>query len=279
MRRLRILTWDSHPRYLRLLSRVPHDFVIAGRARSLRRQRLDLVLFQAARQYLDEQYEVLSPVQRRLPQIYLEHEPPREHPVDSRHVACAPDVLVVHISAFNQLMWDNGAASTRVIEHGVPDAGARYSGELARGVVAREAIERGGRRLGADLLHDLARTVPLERRTVLQGAYRFLFDPARHASPDLTLIEAMMMAMPVVTLASGPSVGLVRDGVTGFSDADPARLAEKMHELLRDRAAARALGRAARKEALERFSLERFVADWNRVFADAAGLDTQRAAA
>lgn len=80
MRRLRILTWDSHPRYLRLLSRVPHDFVIAGRARSLRRQRLDLVLFQAARQYLDEQYEVLSPVQRRLPQIYLEHEPPREHP-------------------------------------------------------------------------------------------------------------------------------------------------------------------------------------------------------
>lgn len=279
MRRLRILTWDSHPRYLRLLSHVPHDFVIAGRERSLRRQRFDLVLFQAARQYLDEQYEVLSPMQRRLPQIYLEHEPPREHPVDSRHVACAPEVLLVHVSAFNHLMWDNGAAPARVIEHGVPDPGARYSGELARGVVARDAIERGGRRLGADLVHDLARTVPLERRAVLQGAYRFLFDPARQASPDPTLIEAMMMGMPVVALASGPSAGLVRDGVTGFSDADPARLAEKMHELLRDRAAARALGRAARKEALERFSLERFVAAWNRAFADAAGLDTQRAAA
>lgn len=278
MRRLRILTWDSHPRYLRLLSRVPHDFVIAARARSIRRQRLDLVLFQAARQYLDEQYALLSPAQRRLPQIYLEHEPPREHPVDSRHGACTPDVLVVHVSAFNRLMWDNGAAPVRVIEHGVPDPGARYSGELARGIVAREAIERGGRRLGADVLLEVARTVPLERRAVLQGAYRFLFDPARHASPDPALIEAMMMGMPVVALASGPSAGLVRDGLSGFADADPARLAAKMHELLRDPAAARVLGREARREALERFGLERFVADWNRAFADAAGL-AQRAAA
>ena len=279
MRRLRILTWDSHPRYLRLLERAPHEFVVAGRARSIKRERFDLILFQAARQFLDEQYDVLSAAQRRAPQVYLEHEPPREHPVDSRHVACTSEVLVVHVSAFNRLMWDNGTAPSRVIEPGLADPGARYTGALARGIVAREGIERGGRRLGADLLHDAARTLPLERRSVLEGAYRFLFDPARHASPDPALIEAMMMGMPVVALASGPSGTLVRDGVTGFVDADPARLAAKMQELIRDAGAARALGHAARREALERFSLARFVADWNRVFADAVGLGAERAAA
>jgi len=279
MRRLRILTWDSHPRYLRLLERAPHELVLAREARALRRERFDLVLFQAARQFLDDQYEVLSPAQRRLPQIYLEHEPPREHPVESRHVACTAEVLVVHVNAFNRLMWDNGAAASRVIEPGMPDPGARYTGALPRGVVAREGIERGGRRLGADLLHAAASAVALERRAVVQGDYRFLFDPARHASPDPALIEAMMLGMPVVTLASGPSAALVRDGVTGFVDADPARLVTKMRELLRDAGAARALGRAARREALERFSIARFVADWNRAFADALGMGAERVAA
>jgi glycosyltransferase involved in cell wall biosynthesis len=274
MRRLKILTWDSHPRYLGLLRHAPHEFVLAQGGRALRRQRFDLVLYQAARQYLDEQYELLSPAQRRLPAIYLEHEPPREHPVDSRHFACTPGVLVVHVSAWNRLMWDNGDAPTRVIELGLPDPGPRYGGELARGVVAREGLERGGRRLGADLLEAVGRHVPLERRA-LHGAYRFLFDPARHASPDAALIEAMMMGMPAAAVAGG----VLRDGETGVVEADPGRLAARMRELLADAGAARALGQAARREALERFSLARFVADWNRVFAEATGLGALRPAA
>ena len=37
-------------------------------------------------------------------------------------------VLLVHVTAFNQLMWDNGRTPTRVIEHGVVDAGVRWTG-------------------------------------------------------------------------------------------------------------------------------------------------------
>jgi ADP-heptose:LPS heptosyltransferase len=29
--------------------------------------------------------EILTEAQRRLPRIYLEHDPPREHPTDTRH--------------------------------------------------------------------------------------------------------------------------------------------------------------------------------------------------
>lgn len=284
MRRLKILAWDSHGRYLRLLSRLAHDFYVLARpgvaawapnvhllaAGHIRRQRLDLLLFQDEREYLDDQYELLSPAQRGLPSIYLEHDPPREHPVDSRHVA-QPDALLVHVSDFNRLMWDSGASPTRVIEPGLPDPGARYSGERARGLAALEGLARGGRRLGLDLYRAASRSVALELGEAPDGRYRFFFHPARHASPGLELVEAMMIGMPVLAPASAGMAGVVRDGESGFVDADPARLLAAMKALLRDRGAAAALGREARRDALERFSFARFAAGWNEAFAAVAG--------
>ena len=117
MRRLKILTWPTHPRYLRSLAALPHDFYVMP-IPQVKRLKFDCILFQDAAQYLDDQFDWLTPAQRRLPKIYLEHEPPREHPVDSRHVVDDRDVLVVHVSAFNRQMWDNGNSPTRVIEHG-----------------------------------------------------------------------------------------------------------------------------------------------------------------
>ena len=42
------------------------------------------------------------------------------------------DLLVVHVTHFNELFWDTGAHPTAVIEHGIVDPGRRYTGELAR---------------------------------------------------------------------------------------------------------------------------------------------------
>jgi hypothetical protein len=83
MRRLRIFTWPNYPGYCEALARLPHELYFP--APGTRRQKLDCVIFQDESQYLDGQFEVLSPAQRRLPKIYVEHEPPREHPVESRH--------------------------------------------------------------------------------------------------------------------------------------------------------------------------------------------------
>jgi glycosyltransferase involved in cell wall biosynthesis len=54
-------------------------------------------------------------------------------------------------------------------------------------------------------------------------------------------------------------------------DTELARLVDVSRRLLRDPGEAQALGRRARAFARERFGIERFVADWNRVLAEYLG--------
>jgi glycosyltransferase involved in cell wall biosynthesis len=321
VRRLKVLTWHTHGSYLLYLTQAPHDFYVlsrpgrppgyAGRsghmpwganvhdlpAAEARRARFDLIVFQDDAQYLDDQYELLTPAQRRLPKIYLEHDPPREHPVDSRHPVTGRDVLVVHVTHFNRLMWDTGATPTRVIEHGVIDPGHRWTGELERGLVVVNHIARRGRRLGFDLYRHLSSALPLD--LVGMGAedagglgevrhaelprfaarYRFLFNPIRYTSLGLAVIEAMMAGLPVVALATTEMATVVKDGLNGFADTNADRLLEKMQVLLKDRELAEALGLEARRSALQRFGIGRFVEDWNAAFAEVLGLGRERTAA
>jgi hypothetical protein len=141
--RLRILTWHVHGSYLYYLTQAPHEFYLpikpgrpegyGGRlvgmnwgdnvheipASAVREQQFDCILLQSRRNYLQDQLELLTPAQQRLPRIYLEHDPPREHPTDTRHVVDDPQILLVQVTHFNRLMWDSGQTPTIVIEHGV----------------------------------------------------------------------------------------------------------------------------------------------------------------
>jgi hypothetical protein len=260
-----------------MLGALPHELVVAGAeaSRALRRQRFHCILFHGESQYLDEQYELLTPAQRQLPKIYLELEPPRQHPVDSRHVVTDDGVIVVHLSAYNRLMWDNGRSPVRVIEPGIADPGPRYRGSIARGV----ALARpGSRRSGQDVLDFARARAPLDVSAAPDPLYRFAFHPARQQSLPLELIEAMMSGMPLVALATGEMPMLVRDGENGFVDSDPQRLAEKMARLVADPVLAARLGAAAREEALRRFGLQRFIDEWNAVLAEACDTTLRDAA-
>lgn len=300
MRRLRILTWATRLDYLRCLAQAGHELIVVsaehGRsdhgdlpdnvqliaAEEARRQRIDLILFQRPQHYLDDQYEILAASQRRAPKIYLEHEPPREHPVDSRHVVSEADVQVVHVAHFNRLMWDHGRVPTRVIEPGVTPPTARYSGALERGLAVVERVTRR-RALGLDLFDEVKRRAPLDLAFALEpreaAQYRFFFFPARYVAPTVSLIRAMMIGLPVLAPATGSLDGVVRQGIDGFVEADPTRLAERMHELIADRQRAALLGAAARQQALSRFGMARFVADWNRLFGELVRDPTARRAA
>jgi glycosyltransferase involved in cell wall biosynthesis len=319
MRRLKILTWHTHGSYLLYLTQAPHDFYVlskpgrppgyGGRGGHMpwgdnvhdlpigeaRRQPLDLILFQDDPQYLHDQHEFLSPAQRRLPKIYIEHDPPREHPVDSRHVVTDENVLVVHVTAFNRLMWDNGRVRTRVIDHGVIAPRATYGGELERGIVVINHIARRGRRLGYDVFEEVREKIPLDlvgmgaeeagglgeirhaELPAFAARYRFFFNPIRYTSMGLAVIEAMMTGMPIVALATTEMVTVIRDGVNGFIDTDPQRLVTGMQRLLEDPLAARRMGAEAKRTAFERFGIRRFVADWNDAFYEAAGTRAQAA--
>lgn len=314
MRPLRVLTWHVHGSYLYYLTQAPHEFHLpvkpghpegyGGRsgsfawgdhvhevpAEDVHRREFDVVLFQSRRNWEEDQFEVLSPAQRRLPRVYLEHDPPRASPTDTRHPVDDPDVLLVHCTPFNALMWDAGRTPTRVVEHGVavPD-GAGYSGALERGVVVVNDLPRRGRRLGLDVFERVRGEVPLDLAGMASaalgglgdlplrelharlGAYRFFFNPIRYTSLGLAVCEAMMIGLPIVGLATTEMSTAVQNGVNGYVDTDPARLVAHMRRLLLDRDEARALSEGARRVARERFGIARFAADWSRVFADVTG--------
>ena len=318
---MNVLTWHVHGSYLYYLAHAPHDFYVPVRegrpegyggrtpgfpwpanlhevhADAVKNLPLDCVIFQSRRNYLEDQHEILSDEQRRLPRLYIEHDPPREHPTDTRHVVDDPNVLLVHVTSFNNLMWDSGRTPTLVIEHGVvvPDD-VEYRGDLERGLVVVNGLARRGRRLGADIFLRLRDEVPLDLVGMLseeagglgevshadlpafESRYRFFFTPIRYTSLGLAVCEAMMLGLPIVGLATTEMSVVVENGVSGFVDTEPSRLAERMRELIREPALARRLGAGARRSARDRFGIRRFALDWDRAITLAAGRATTGAA-
>lgn len=311
---LRVFTWHVHGNYLYYLSQANVDFYLplkqggppgyGGRGstfpfrdnvhevpiEAVRDLSLDCILFQSHQNYLEDQHELLSETQRRLPRIFLEHDPPRQNPTDTRHPVDDPNALLVHVTHFNDLMWDSGRTPTRVIEHGVmlPED-VRYTGEIERGIVVVNHLKRRGRRLGADVLAKVQAEVPLDlvgmgseesgglgeiqpmELAAFEARYRFFFNPIRYTSLGLAVLEAMMLGMPIVGLATTEMAAVVENGVHGFLDTNVSKLTATMRELLRSPAEAKRLGEAARRLALERFNIQRFARDWEETFALAAG--------
>lgn len=303
--RRRLLTWHVHGNYLLYLSQIPHDVFVpvrsgrpegyGGRSGSLpwpdnlhevaaedvAHMSLDGVIFQSRRNYLHDRFEILSGPQRNLPRIYIEHDPPREHPTDSRHPADDPELLLVHVTAFNALMWDSGRSATRVIDHGVMVAGdAGYTGERRRGLCIVNDIKKRGRRLGYDLFLEAARTLPLDlvglgseacgglgevphaELASFASHYRFLFNPIRYTSLGLSVCEAMTIGLPVVGLATTEMAVTIENGVSGYVCTDFRQCLERMQALLDDHGLALRLSAGARAYAQRRFALSRFIADW-----------------
>ncbi len=223
-----------------------------------------------------------------LPVAYVEHNAPQGTIADMRHpVADRPGMVIVHVTHFNELFWDCGAARTVVIEHGIPDPGYRYTGELpAAAVVVNEPIRRG-RVTGTDLLPLFRRALTVDlfgmgsepcggtdlpHKLLLDelGRRRLYLHPVRWTSLGLSLIEAMHLGMPVIALATTEAVEAVPPG-TGVVSTDVAALTRAARQLIADPRLAVELGRGARTHALARYGLGRFLADWDRLLAELAG--------
>ena len=315
MRKLNILIWHIHGAYLTAITQTEHnwylptkpghpegyigrgqdsslpDYVREVPADAVRQLPLDLIIFQTPQNYQTDQYEMLSNAQRKLPRIYLQHNTPEPHPTDSRHWAADdPSVTLVHVTHYNQLMWDNGTTPTRVIEHSVAiDPTVRYSGIRSEGIFVVNELKRRGRMAGYDLFMAAREQVPVT--TVGMGSaevggigaihyrylhqrvaeYRFLFSPMRYSSLPLALIEAMTIGMPIVALATTEVPTVIENGVHGFVSCNLDELIDRMRYLLDNPDEARRMGNNARQLALTRFGIDRFVRDWNQLFEDLVG--------
>jgi len=319
MRRLKILTWHVHGAYLNALCRNDHDWYLpvktngtssyGGRGTTLDLPHwvhdipadqvhtldLDLVIYQSQDNYFVDGPNLLGDRMRVLPGIYVEHNTPRPHAVESRHPMADEQLLLVHVTEYNRLMWDSGSAPTAVIEHGVfIDKAARYDGSIAAGATVVNNIHKRGRFTGFDLFQQASKCVPLvaigmgteeiggigdipyRKLHPVVAQYRFLFSPMRYTSLPLAVIEAMTMGMPIVALATTELPTVIRDGESGYISCDLELLIDRMRGLLENPKLAQQLGEHAQQVAAERFGMARFVADWNIAFNRAIGLAADR---
>jgi glycosyltransferase involved in cell wall biosynthesis len=81
----------------------------------------------------------------------------------------------------------------------------------------------------------------------------------------------MMIGMPIVGFATTEMATAVQNGISGFVDTNVSTLIQRMDDLLKNPTLAAALGQGARRYALERFGIERFVRDWEETFATVTG--------
>lgn len=232
-----------------------------------------------------------------LPAVYLEHNTPRTDVPGGLHpLADQSSIPIIHVTHFNNLLWDNGRAPARVIEHGIPDPGYRYTGGRGHlGVVINDPVRRW-RVTGTDLLPRFARTARLEvfgmgsaglaaatglgaDELIVRGDLpaedlhselarcRAYLHPMRWTSLGLSLLEAMQLGLPVLALATTEAVRAVPPEAGAIS-ADVEDLLRTAALLIGDPDEARRRGRAARDFALEHYGLAAFLAAWDATLSD-----------
>ncbi len=197
-------------------------------------------------------------------------------------MADRPELRLVHVTHFNELFWDCGATPATVIEHGVVDPGARWTGEIARAAVVVNEPLRRGRYVGTDLLpffaeqsgldvfgmgvHDIGarlgapgirgyEDLPQEQMHAALARRGVYLHPVRWTSLGLALIEAMHLGMPVVAVAATEAVTAIPPGA-GIMSTSRQVLRDAVRRLLADPAEAAELGRGAREAALARYGLK-----------------------
>ncbi len=224
-----------------------------------------------------------------VPAVYVEHNAPQGRIDELRHPAAdRADVHVVHVTHFNALLWDCGRAPTTVVEHGIVDPGPRYTGELDRAVVLVNEPVRRARVTGTDLLPRFASLVPIDLYGLQTGAAgghgnlehpelhdvmarrRLYLHPYRWTSLGLALLEAMHLGMPVVSLDTTEASAAIPPEAGIVSNRWDV-LEEGIERLRRDPDLAAAMGKAAREAALDRYGLDRFLADWERLLQEVTG--------
>lgn len=316
--RYRILVWHVHGSWMNSFVRGGHHYLVPtnpegdewGRGRAgrpwpddvvecpvaeLAEADFDLVVLQRP-----EEIELVAELTGRrpgidCPAVYLEHNTPTGHAARSLHpLAHRSDIPVVHVTGFNALMWDCGAAPTTIVEHGVVDPGYLYTGVCDRAATMINEPVRRRRIVGTDLLGELARTVPIDVFGIgtneLAGDFgsgevvgrgdlpldavhaeiarrRVYVHTARWTSLGLSLIEAMQLGMPVVVVGTTEAFRAVPAGA-GVVSCDVDVLAGAVADFAADAELARLTGKRAREWALHHYGLDRFIDSWDDVMAD-----------
>jgi glycosyltransferase involved in cell wall biosynthesis len=142
-----------------------------------------------------------------------------------------------------------------------------------------ESLRQQAEALGVDAAVEFAGPVRGEQVAQLINACTVMLVPSRcREGFGLVAIEAAQMARPVVAARLGGLPEVIADGETGLlvEAEDSAALAAAVARLLERPAEAERMGRAARRRAQERFSLEGMADAYARLYREMAGQSAER---
>jgi hypothetical protein len=254
----------------------------------------DLVLSQNRLGQPHSQFQIADGVARSLhvPHVALEHTLP--HPQwtvgQVRQIRDLVADANVFISEYSRAAWGWHESEASVVHHGIDTStfSPPEPGVVRRPIllsVVNKWIERNWC-CGFDFWREVADGLPcfvvgdtpgLSRPAAgvdeLVWRYRTsqVFVNTSTVSPIPTsLLEAMSCGCAIVSTDSGAISEIINDGVNGYRTNDKRRFRSVLERLLADPGECRRMGDAARDTVVARFSLGRFVADWNRVLGSVA---------
>jgi glycosyltransferase involved in cell wall biosynthesis len=109
--------------------------------------------------------------------------------------------------------------------------------------------------------------LPQARLHEVLGTHCAYLHPYRWTSLGLSLIEAMMLGLPVLALpATAAPEAVPREA--GVLSSDPDVLLATARRWIAEPEEARAAGLAAREAAVAAFGVDRFLADWDRLLTE-----------
>lgn len=236
------------------------------------------------------QFQTLAPIakQLHLPLISLEHTlpPPGYSNEQAEIFNNMRGDINVFISKFSlgRWNWDN-RGDTYVIHHGVDSDLFKPDDRIKKNEVVLQVVNDFINRdwcCGYQLWQKLTQNLPIK----LVGDTPGLSVPASSTenlikeyqssqvylntstvSPIPTsLLEAMACGMACISTSTCMIPEIIEDGVNGFISNDETILRTRIELLLSNSALVRKFGEKARQTIIEKFSLDRFVKEWNNVF-------------
>lgn len=186
------------------------------------------------------------------------------------------------ISAYNMAQW--GTANASAVEHGV-DTEFWNPGNEERDNVCLSVVNDWPNRdwccgfnLWKQTVQDLpvkvygkspGLSVPAESTEHLRQIYqksKIFYNTSLHSPVPSVLLEAMACGCAIVSTANCMIPEIIENGKNGLISNDPQELRGFLGLLLKDENLAKELGDNATKTIQEKYNLERFVDNWNKLF-------------
>lgn len=234
------------------------------------------------------QFQLAQAFARRfqVPLLTLEHTWPHpswgpEHFTQIRRMRGDVDAFISEASR-KAWGWDEGAV---IIRHGVNTdtfCPAPYVGKKKHVLSVVNQFKTQERRwcCGYDIWEEATRGLPrlhvgecpmgwsAPAKSVAELVMRYreasvFINTTTHSPIPTVLLEGMACGLPVVSTDNCMIPEVIDHGVDGFLSNDPGELRGYCELLLGDEELAKKMGAAARRKIIERFSLDRFVADWD----------------